>query len=202
MGRSSNWASELADPQIENPEHRFYHHLFNELIIGTGSKDKFSQSFPRDDAQFANFALDPVLARVLNAAFGVSVPDAPRLDLLPLVTYSSPIAGAGTPPGPVADLLRLNVGVALTFLPTRARRGLLAGDTAGYPNGRRVFVVVVDIATRAVAGVLNPAFNHFPNNRLGDGVNDNDLPYQNVLPYAAFVQSGRDSRHDDPGDNP
>ena len=48
--------------------------LFNELIIGTGSKDKFSQSSPRNDAQFASFALDPVLARVLNAVFGVAVP--------------------------------------------------------------------------------------------------------------------------------
>ena len=90
--------------------------LFNELIIGTGSKDKFSQSFPRDDAQFANCVLDPVLARAPNAAFSVSVPDAPRLDLLPLVTYSPPIVAAGTPPGPVADSLRPNVGVAPPFL--------------------------------------------------------------------------------------
>src|SRR5882724_4104382 len=45
--------------------------LINELIIGTGSKDTFSLSQPKDDAQFANFALDPVLARVLNAVYGI-----------------------------------------------------------------------------------------------------------------------------------
>ena len=42
--------------------------LFNELIIGTGAKDRFSMSAPAADAQFANFALDPVLA----AAYGLA----------------------------------------------------------------------------------------------------------------------------------
>ncbi|MEJ7608534.1 MAG: DUF4331 family protein [Bryobacteraceae bacterium] len=51
--------------------------LINELIIGIGSKDKFSISEPKDDAQFASFVTDPVLARVLNAVYGIRVPDAP-----------------------------------------------------------------------------------------------------------------------------
>ncbi len=175
--------------------------LFNELIIGTGSKDKFSMARPRNDAQFAEFALDPVLARVLNAAFGIDVPDAPRLDLAPLVLYTPPIAAAGTPPGPIADLLRVNLGVEPTSIGQRERLGLLAGDPAGFPNGRRVFDDVVDISTRVVAGVLNSAFSLAPNNRLGDGVNTNDRPYQNVFPYVAFANSGRESRHVDPGED-
>ena len=44
--------------------------LFNELIIGTGFKDLWSRSEPEDDAQFADFALDPLIARVTQAAFG------------------------------------------------------------------------------------------------------------------------------------
>lgn len=175
--------------------------LINELIIGTGSKDKFSMAHPRNDAQFEGFALDPVLARVLNAVFGIDVPDAPRLDLLPLVQYMPPIAAQGTPSGPIADLLRVNLGVAPTPFGMADRRGLLGGDPAGFPNGRRVFDDVVDISARAVAGVLNPDFNVEPNNLIGDGVNTNDRPCQNRFPYVAFANSGRESRHVDPGEN-
>jgi hypothetical protein len=174
--------------------------LINELIIGTGYKDYWSMSQPKDDSQFANFDLDPLLARVLNAVYGINVPNPPRTDLLPLVIYAPPIAAAGTPGGPVADLLRLNTGVAPTMAANRRRLGLLAGDAAGFPNGRRVSDDVTDIAARAVAGVLNPAFNVAPNNRIGDGVNTNDLPYQETFPYVAFAQSGRDRRHTDPGE--
>lgn len=97
--------------------------LFNELIIGTGDKDKFSMSQPRNDAQFARYALDPLLARVLNAIYAdaLPIPTPPRADLLPLVTYAAPIAAPGTPAGPVADLLRLNTGVPAT--PPRSASG-------------------------------------------------------------------------------
>ena len=174
--------------------------LINELIIGTGSKDYWSMSQPKDDAQFAAFDLDPLLARVLNAIYGINIPTPPRTDLLPLVTYAPPIAAPGTPAGPVADLLRLNTGVAPTPEPSRSRLGLLGGDAAGFPNGRRVSDDVTDISARAVAGVLAPGFNVFPNNRIGDGVNTNDMPYQEVFPYVAFAQSGRERRHIDPGE--
>lgn len=175
--------------------------LINELIIGTGSKDKFSQSQPKDDAQFAYFAIDPVLARVLNAAFGIAVPNPPRLDLLPLVQYVPPIASPSTPPGPIADLLRVNLGVHPTPANQIRRLGLLAGDPAGFPNGRRLQDDVVDIATRVVAGVLaGGAFAQFPNNRLGDGVNSNDVSYRGTFPYLGYAHSGRNSRHVDPGE--
>ncbi|MBM3774322.1 MAG: DUF4331 domain-containing protein, partial [Acidobacteria bacterium] len=176
--------------------------LINELLVGTGFKDRFSMDRPKNDGQFASFFLDPALARVLNALTGgaVSIPAPPRTDLLPLVTYAPPIAAAGTPPGPVADMIRLNTGVPATPPASANRLGLLGGDPAGYPNGRRVFDDVTDISLRAVAGVLNPAFNIFPNNRLGDGVNVNDLPYRTDFPYLAEAPSGRNRRHIDPGE--
>jgi hypothetical protein len=175
--------------------------LINELIIGTGFKDKWSMSHPANDAQFASFDLDPTLARIFNAIYGINIPPPPRLDLLPLVTYAPPIAAAGTPAGPIADLLRLNTGVAPTPLANRSRLGLIAGDGAGFPNGRRVTDDVVDIAARVVAGgVLNPKFNVAPNNLIGDGVAATDVPTQETFPYVHFAYSGRDSRHIDPSE--
>ena len=191
--------------------------LFNELIIGVGSKDRFSMSEPKDDAQFADFALDPLIARLLSAAVfadlgsdALPVPSAPRTDLLPLVQYLPPIAAPGTPPGPVADLLRLNTGIPATPPSARSRLGLLTlldgntanDDPAGFPNGRRPSDDVVDIVARAAVGVLSgdPRFSGFPHNRVGDGVNANDVPYPETFPYVAFAHSGRDSAHVDPGE--
>jgi hypothetical protein len=175
--------------------------LINELIIGTGYKDTWSMSPPVLDAQFASFDLDPTMARIFNAIYGINIPPPPRTDLLPLVTYAPPIAAPGTPAGPVADLLRLNTGVAPTPEANRKRLGLIAGDGAGFPNGRRLTDDVVDIATRVVAGgILNPKFNVAPNNLLGDGVAAPDVPIQETFPYVHFAYSGRDSRHIDPSE--
>ena len=178
--------------------------LINELIIGTGDKDKFSMSEPKNDGQFASYFLDPLLARVINAAYAgvVAIPTPPRTDLLPLVVYKAPICPGCTDQqaGPVADLLRLNTGIGPTGQGARKRLGFIAGDSAGFPNGRRVSDDVTDIAARAVVGVLVSEFNVFPNNRIGDGTNANDVPYQEVFPYVAFANNGRNSRHVDPGE--
>ncbi len=158
---------------------------------------------PKNDNQFANFFLDPPIAHIVEALYGgaLKIPPAPRTDLLPLVTYAAPIAAAGTPSGPVADLLRLNTGVPATPLANSTRLGLIGGDAAGYPNGRRLYDDVVDITLRVgVGGILIPAFNKFPNNRLGDGVNVNDAPYRTQFPYLADCPSGRNRRHIDPGE--
>jgi hypothetical protein len=168
-------------------------------------------SQPVNDSQFASFDLDPLLARVLNAVYGIDIPAPPRKDLLPLVTYAPPIAATGTPAGPVADMLRLNVAVPPTPMASRKRLGVLAGDPAGFPNGRRVSDDVTDIAARAVAGVLcgitapctdstGAAFTGTSVPRIGDGVNTNDVPLQETFPYVAFAQSGRNRRHVDPGE--
>jgi hypothetical protein len=171
--------------------------LINELIIGTGSKDFWSMSQPVNDSQFASYDLDPLLARVFNAVYGIKIPTPPRTDLLPLVTYAAPIAPAGTPAGPIADMLRLNTGVAPTPFASRSRLGLLAGDPAGFPNGRRLTDDVVDIAARAVAGAFaGSQYNYL----IGDGVNAPDVPPQETFPYVHYAYSGRDSRHISPGD--
>jgi hypothetical protein len=181
--------------------------LINELLIGTGHKDRFSMDQPKNDSQFASFFLDPPLARVVNALTGgaVAIPPSPRTDLLPVVTYAPPIAATGTPPGPIADLLRLNTGVNPTPVGSTSlnRLGLLGGDPAGFPNGRRVFDDVTDIALRLVVGgvLAGPPFSSSPiNARLGDGVNVNDAAYRTSFPFLASSASGRNRRHVDPGE--
>jgi hypothetical protein len=180
--------------------------LINELIIGTGSKDRFSMDDPKDDSQFADFFLNPLLASVFDS-LGIPVPPAPRNDLLPLVTYTGPTVPAGTPAGPIADLLRINTGIAPTSAVTLQRRlGLLTlldadtsnDDAAGFPNGRRPVDDVTDIASRAVGGILaDPvAFG----TRIGDGVNTNDRPRRQTFPFVNPSQDGRNSRHVDPGE--
>jgi hypothetical protein len=177
--------------------------LINELVIGIGSKDRWSMEQPVNDKQFAHFDLDPAFPHIVEALYGgaLKVPAAPRADLLPLVTYAPPIAAPGTPAGPIADLLRLNTGVPATPPDQASRLGLIGGDPAGYPNGRRLFDDAVDITLRVVVGgVLIPSFNHFPNNRLGDGVNVNDASFRTQFPYLADCPSGRNRRHVDPGE--
>jgi hypothetical protein len=173
--------------------------LINELIIGTGSKDSFSISDPDKDARFANFFLDPLLAKLFSITLNIPVPSAPRTDLLPLVQYAAPICPGCGPKdgGPVADLLRLNTGIPPTPVGSQKRLGFLAGDNAGFPNGRRPVDDVVDIASRAVAGVLRDAKKYGA--RIGDGVNVNEKGYGSTFPYVQPANSGRDSRHVGPG---
>ena len=172
--------------------------LINELIIGTGSKDKFSTDDPVNDSQFGKFVLDPLLAHLFGS-LGIPVAPAPRKDLLLLVQYEPPICPGCGPgdAGPVADLLRLNTGIPPTPVGSQKRLGFLAGDFAGYPQGRRPIDDVVDISSRAVAGILVDPMKY--GTRIGDGVNINEDGYGATFPYVKPAHSGRDSHHVGPG---
>ena len=173
--------------------------LINELIIGTGSKDKFSTDDPKNDGQFAAYFLDPLLAHLFNGVLGLPIPPAPRLDLLPLVQYTAPICPGCGPKdgGPIADLLRLNTGIPPTPVGQQKRLGFLVGDIAGFPNGRRPVDDVVDIAARAVAGILVDPVKYGA--AIGDGVNINENGYGATFPYVMPANSGRNSHHVGPG---
>jgi hypothetical protein len=173
--------------------------LINELIIATGSKDLFSVSDPEKDSQFASFFLDPLLAHVYSSVLNIPVPPAPRIDLLPLVQYMAPICPGCGPAdaGPVADLLRLNTGIPATAAGNQKRLGFLAGDLAGFPQGRRPIDDVVDIASRAVAGILADPAKY--NSAIGDGVNTKNEGFGTTFPYVLPANSGRESHHIGPG---
>ena len=53
-------------------------------------------------------------------------------------------------------MLRLNTAIAPTAAGSQSRLGVLGGDLAGFPNGRRPGDDVVDIALRAVMGAVIP----------------------------------------------
>lgn len=171
--------------------------LVNELIVPLRLKDRFNASSPKNDSQFAQFVSDPQLAQLLGAVFGIGVPPAPRNDLvaifatgIPVNTVTGPNYTTFLSDGRPHEMMRLNVAIPPTANPSRL--GLLGGDVAGFPNGRRVFDDVVDIELRAVAGgtPFTPATNIPPNNTLGDGVANNDVPFLNRFPYLGTPHSG------------
>ncbi len=173
--------------------------LFNELLIGTARKDAWSRSRPVDEARFQDDFLDPAIVRVGQALFAsagieFAIPAPPRLDLAPLVLYSS------GPAGPLADLLRVDLSVPPTAPAQRSRLGGCGGDPAGFPNGRRTTDDVTDCFLRAGFGILDPNFNTFPFNRLGDGVNVNEFPIPETFPFLATAHDGRNRQHVDPGE--
>jgi len=86
----------------------------------------------------------------------------------------------------------LNTGIPPTPFNMAKRLGFIAGDSAGYPNGRRPLDDVVDISARAVAGILvGPKYN----TPIGDGVNTAATPLPSTFPFVAPAYSGRDSSH-------
>jgi hypothetical protein len=91
--------------------------------------------------------------------------------------------------GTFADEIRLNLSIAPTAPVGQGNRlGVIDGDLAGYPNGRRLEDDVVDISERVVGGVL--IGHSLP---LGDGVDSNDVPFMTSFPYEADPFSGFDN---------
>lgn len=171
--------------------------LVNEVIIPLKLKDSFNRSTPAGDSQFAQFVTNPQLAQLLSAVFSINVPAAPRNDLVAIFATGIPVNPVTGPnfttflsDGRPHEMLRLNVAISPSSNPSRL--GLLGGDFAGFPNGRRVFDDVVDISLRAVAGgtPFTPATNISPNNTLGDGVANNDVSFLSRFPYLGTPQSG------------
>lgn len=172
--------------------------LVNEVVLSRAFKDIFNASEPAGDAPlftsnetFRNRVLNPEVATLMTALYGISVPPAPRNDLVQVFLTGLP--GANQPPNVVpAEMIRLNVAVPVTAQPNRL--GALANDVGGFPNGRRLGDDVVDIALRVVAGVLVDGFNKSPNNALTDGVDANDEEFLATFPYVALPHQGFESR--------
>src|SRR4029453_13183261 len=131
--------------------------LVNEVIIPLGQKDRFNRTQPKDDAaNYGKYVLEPELAAVLNKFFPgvVNAPEKNRTDIVQAVLQGVP--GLNAFPGDAGknatDTLKINLGTPPTASPNRL--GVLGGDNAGYPNGRRLTDDVVDIDLQVVAGAL------------------------------------------------
>jgi hypothetical protein len=171
--------------------------LVNEVVIPLGKKDRFNASDPADDAQFGKFVLDPEPARLIPVLYpGVTVPAAPRNDIATI--FLTGIPGLNQPAKVTpSEMIRLNMGVAPTPFARQNPLGLLAGQTDGFPNGRRLVDDTPDIELRALAGgtPFTPDFNKAPNNILTDGVQRNDKPFLSSFPYLATPHQGYDHNH-------
>jgi hypothetical protein len=165
--------------------------LVNEVVIPLSTKNAFNSLEPTGDAAALSFVTNPILPPLLTALFGVQTPPTPRNDLVTIFLTGIPgLNQIGTSPR-ASEMLRLNTGIAPSARPHRL--GVLAGDLAGFPNGRRVGDDVVDIALQAMAGAtpLTPEFLRSPNNTLGDGVNGNEQPYYTTFPFLREPYPGR-----------
>jgi len=129
--------------------------LVNEVVIGLPDKDKFNASQPKNDAQFLTYVTNPSLPVLLNALFGNAavVPGTPRHDLV-----SAFLTGVKNLNQPVhvtpSEMLRLNTSINPTAPAGQNDLGVLGGDLAGFPNGRRPYDDVVDITLRVAEGAL------------------------------------------------
>ena len=131
--------------------------LVNEVVIGLKDKNRFNASEPKDDGQFADYVTNPTLPALLELLFGgagVKAPtNFPRTDLV--AAFLTGIEGLNMPANVVvSEQLRLNTSIAPTPMAAQHRLGVLGGDNAGFPNGRRPGDDVVDAELRVAMGVL------------------------------------------------
>jgi hypothetical protein len=113
----------------------------------------------------------------------------------PAVDLNSLALNAVSPNPAPAEYLRLNVNVPPTPTTAKAysRLGVVGGDVAGFPNGRRLGDDVIDVALQALEGVLVPGHPAAVGG-LGDGVSSNDVPLLSEFPYVPDPHTGSDPR--------
>src|SRR5205823_1991111 len=163
--------------------------LINEVVIPTGLKDLWNRTTPAQDEQFVKYYKTPILAAVLNKLYKLGAPTDNRDDLVAVLLTGIPkVTFTGSTP---ADELRLNLSIPPTPAGKVSRMGVLGGDNAGFPNGRRLTHDIVDIEEQAVGGFLKGT--KLP---LGDGVNkDADSSPTAHFPYVADPASGFADTH-------
>lgn len=179
--------------------------LFNEVIVPMSRKDEWNSQGPDDDRQFAKYVARPELAGLLPVLYPGVFPNLAalnkdRADLLAILLTGIP---SGLIPGfqnftgdTQADELRLNVAIPPVATPNRL--GLLGGDLAGFPNGRRLTDDIVTVELRAVAGatypLVDPTFT--PDgavNVVEDGTfNNPGRTFLNDFPYIGTPYAGYD----------
>ncbi|MDI5974443.1 DUF4331 domain-containing protein [Streptomyces sp. SL13] len=204
----------IQDGRGEDSEHgpfvqvsRLGNPLFNEVLVPLGEKDHWNALPPSDDKRFATYVAHPELAALLPGLYPGVFPhlDAynrsgkSRADLLAILLTGIP---KGVVPGfqnntgtTQADMLRLNTAIPPTGSPNIL--GLIGGDPAGFPNGRRVFDDVVTVELRAIAGatlpLVDPTFTpDAAANAVTDGLTPADVtnPYLTTFPYLGVPYDG------------
>jgi hypothetical protein len=180
--------------------------LFNEVITPMADKDRWNALSPSQDAEFLKYVQHPELAALLPILYPGVFPNlagltAARADLVAILLTGIPsgIVGGfqnftGSTP---ADMLRLNVAIPPTGSPNPL--GLVAGDAAGFPNGRRLVDDVVTIEVRAIAGLTYPLVATYTPDAaipaLTDGLTiaNSGVVYLDHFPYLGVPYDGFDT---------
>jgi hypothetical protein len=182
--------------------------LVNELVVPLRLKDRFNRTKPQDDAQYAAAVLEPFPAAALNQLFDLGIKETNRTDIVTALLTGIPgVTAIGRKPAP-ADTLKINLGVPPSEHENRF--GVIGGDNAGFPNGRRLADDAVDIALRVVGGYLVPEDQGGKKLPLGDGVDRNDRAFLDGFPYVAPPSDGVNKQFErlepphapTPGENP
>jgi hypothetical protein len=177
--------------------------LFNEVIVPMGEKDLWNALQPADDSQFLDYVQHPELASLLPVLYPGVFPHlaaikAARADLVAILLTGLPsgvVPGFQNYTGPkYADELRLNLAIPPTTKDP-SPLGLIGGDPAGFPNGRRVFDDIVSVELRAIAGVTYPLVDkgYKPDGAASlvtDGLGRNSTRYLSQFPYLGTPQGG------------
>jgi hypothetical protein len=166
--------------------------LVNEAVIGLKDKDAFNASDPADDARFLKYVTNPTLPKILEILFGAAGVRAPtqfpRADLVAVfltgVDNLNKTAGAG-------EMLRLNTSIPAKPAEAQSNLGVIGGDLAGFPNGRRPGDDVVDVALRVLMGKLLPA-DVAPSGQLAftDGAYVDASAFDTQFPYLTTPIAG------------
>lgn len=176
--------------------------LFNEVIVPMAEKDQWNSRPPRKDAKYTPYVNKPELGALLPVLYPGAFPNLaayskPRADLNAILLTGIP---EGVVPGfqnftgtTQADMLRLNVAIPPSASPNDL--GLVAGDPAGFPNGRRLNDDVVTIELRAVAGLtiplVDPSFT--PDGAVSlvaDGTTNTNAAVTGTFPYLGLPGGG------------
>ena len=183
--------------------------LINEVIIPLGKKNYWNSQQPVNDSQFVQYYAHPELAGLLPVLYPGVFPhlaaySKARADLEAILLTGIPsgiISGFQNFTGKTqADLLRLNMAIAPAKNPNIL--GVIGGDLAGFPNGRRVFDDTVTIEIRAIAGVTIPLVDpSFKPDGAASLVSDFSPPhipkgvsYQSHFPYLGVPFGGYQSQ--------
>lgn len=159
--------------------------LVNEVVIGLPDKDLFNSAEPTQDGALAKYVTNPSLPEILEVLFpAVKAPDKfPRTDLV--AAFLTGVEGLNKPANVVpSEMMRLNTSTPPTAHAAQNSLGVIGGDLAGFPNGRRPGDDVVDIALRVMMGVLLPVADA-PSGKLPftDGVATSSARFLNRFPY-------------------
>lgn len=186
--------------------------LFNEVIVPMSKKDTFNAQAPIKDKAYAEHVNQPELAVLLPVLYPGVFPNlaelngTPRADLNAILLTGIPsgiVPGFQNYTGPTeSDMLRLNVAIAPSEDPNKL--GLVGGDAAGFPNGRRLGDDVVSIELRAVAGLTYPLIDpsYEPDGAAGvieDGTSGNPgRVFLDVFPYIGIPYAGYEVNYEQP----